>query len=163
MNKKSLQDWAQLLSGRRYGKELELGERMEMELQGFMIIYGASDDVMHLEGRSGEQEASAYNGDTYQLRCDIRNCGLFLIDKSYYDEDLVEEFDIPFFTLEAVWDDNYPNWTYKTNISEEFVETFNIYEGVSEDAYCKGLVIDVVGAIGHKKAEILKEWRVGGN
>ena len=101
---------------RRYAKE-----------NGFVIGYGASDDLMEFEG-SLYDEAGCFDGGMIYL------CESGVVDYCSYK------------CIEAVWCDkertddagNIITWTYKTDIPHE---TFMIYE--DGEPYCEAIVFSI--------------------
>jgi hypothetical protein len=99
---------------------------------GFVVAYGASDDLMELEGAI-EDEAGCYGG------------GIINIDKTGVINSESDDEDSKH-TIEALWcgadakDENGSpiTWTYKTDIPHE---TFMLYE--DEEAYCRGIVFSI--------------------
>lgn len=109
----------------------------EKELQiakdnAFVIVYGASDDLMEFEGAICD-EAGCYEGGSV----------LFNRNGAYYDEEksMAEYNNV----IIAIWcggerDKNGKEitWTYETSIPHE---TFMIYE--DDEPYCRGIVFSV--------------------
>jgi len=105
---------------------------------GLVIVYGASDDLMELEGALSD-EVGCYNG------------GHVLIDaKGVLDRDQIDDDDDeaianfvsrrkPARTIEAMWcaEPGY-SWTYKTDIPHA---TFEVVE--DGEPYCRGIVFSV--------------------
>jgi len=128
MNAKEL---AQLLNGRQYTKELSRAEAKQAALDGLVVVYGASDDLMEFGGAI-DDELGACDGTTAYLNSD----GLL-------ENDCVD--DCPHFrqkrdkaaTIDALWCKEEPySWTFETDIPHE---TFIIVEEGSPD-YCRGIV-----------------------
>lgn len=126
-----IKEFAQMLENREYGypqftkKELEIAKE-----NGFVIVYGASDDLMEFDGAI-YAEAGCYDG-----------------GKVYFDKtDAIDEEFENSKCIEALWcDDDIRDekgglitWTYKTDIPHE---TFMIYEEGGE-SYCRGIVFSI--------------------
>lgn len=119
-----LKQFAEMLNGREYQYPQFTREEIQIAKDnGFVIVHGASDDLMEFNGAICE-EAGCYDG-----------------GKVYFDKTgavLDEEFENSR-CIEAFWckDDDIA-WTYKTDIPHE---TFMIYE--DEDKYCRGIVFKI--------------------
>ena len=128
--KMDIKKFAEMLNG----KEHEWMQFTEEEIQiakdnGFVIVYGASDDLMEFAGAICD-EAGCFDG------------GKVYFDKNGASQDGEEKPNV----IEALWcddetkdvDSSLITWTYKTDIPHE---TFMIYEeGAS---YCMGIVFDI--------------------
>ena len=126
----TIKEYAEMLNGREYGypqftkKEIEIAKQ-----NGFVIVYGASDDLMEFDGALTD-EAGCFDGGTVFLR----NDGTIGFDSP----------DAKF--IEAVWCDkertdengSVITWTYKTEIPHE---TFMIYD--DGESYCEAIVFQI--------------------
>jgi hypothetical protein len=101
---------------------------------GLVIVFGASDDLMELEGAIRD-EFGCYDGGTALIDAE----GLLPERENIEDDDELKEY----FKrkpragkIEALWckEDGY-SWTYSTDIPHS---TFNVLDG--EDHYCRGIV-----------------------
>lgn len=127
----SIKEYAKMLNGREYGYPQFTEEEIQIAKDnGFVIVYGASDDLMEFDG-SLYEEAGCYDG------------GKVYFDKTgaCFDEDFPNSN-----CIEAVWCDkerkdekgNVIAWTYKTDIPHE---TFMIYE--DGEPYCEAIVLSI--------------------
>lgn len=131
-----IKEFAQMLNGREYGKEIGKAETLQAKELGLVVVYGASDDLMEFEGAIRD-EVGCYDGGTaYLTKTDLfdANGGECECECKYYQAEkaLCK-------TITAVWcgEENY-SWTYKTDIPHE---TFDIYE--DGEKYCRGIVFDI--------------------
>lgn len=127
----NIKEYAKMLNGREYNYPQFTKEEIQIAKDnGFVIVYGASDDLMEFDGAIYE-EAGCYDG-----------------GKVYFDKTgavLDEEFENSR-CIEAVWCDkeraddngNVIAWTYKTDIPHE---TFMIYE--DGEPYCEAIVFNI--------------------
>lgn len=127
-----IKDFALMLNNREYGypqfseKEIEIARE-----NGFIIVHGASDDLMEFEGAIGDEGGCFEGGKVYFNKyevCQDRD------DKETYHN-----------WINAIWygeekDENGQQitWTYKTDIPHE---TFMIYE--DGEPYCRGIVFSI--------------------
>ena len=126
-----MKEFAEMLNGREYNYPQFTKEEIQTAKDnGFVIVYGASDDLMEFDGAIYE-EAGCYDG-----------------GKVYFDKTgavLDEEFSNSK-CIEAVWCDkertdengNVIAWTYKTDIPHE---TFMIYE--DGEPYCEAIIFSI--------------------
>ena len=126
-----IKEFANMINGKEYRYPQFTKEEIQTAKDnGFVIVYGASDDLMELDGAIYD-EAGCLDG-----------------GKVYFDRNGVatSKDDKKPNMIEALWcDDNIKGndgsvipWTYKTNIPHE---TFMIYE--DEENYCKGIVFSI--------------------
>ncbi len=130
-----IKEFAKSISGKEYGYPQFTKEEIETaEENGFVIVYGASDDLMEFEGAICDEAGRFEGGNVY-----FNETGV--IDDNY-----VTSFDKQ---IKAIWcggekddDGQEITWTYETEIPHE---TFMIYE--DGEPYCRGIVfsIDDVG------------------
>lgn len=128
----TLKEFANLLDGREYKCiQFSKEEAKTAEENGFVIVCGASDDLMEFEGAIHD-EGSCFDG------------GKVYFNKSEVCQDSEKEKDYPNW-INAVWardkDENgrLIDWTYETEIPHE---TFMIYE--DGEPYCRGIVFSTV-------------------
>lgn len=126
-----IKEFAKSISGKEYGYPQFTKEEIETAKEsGFVIVYGASDDLMEFEGAI-QDEGGCFDG------------GKVYFNKSEVCQDREEEKSYPNW-INAVWDrdedenGNMITWSYETEIPHE---TFMIYE-VGEP-YCRGIVFSV--------------------
>lgn len=128
----TIKEVAELFNGRQYGREGTQADFDGLGELGFVVVFGASDDLCELRGAIND-EADCYNGGTIYLDAD----GVFYADCENEDCKLLQRHLKTCKTIEAVWcDGDYP-WTYKTDIPHE---CFDIYE--DGEKYCRGIVFD---------------------
>ena len=115
-----IKEFAQMLDGRQYGYPQFTEEELRIaEENGFVIVYGASDDLMEFAGAI-EDEGGCFDG-----------------GEVWFSRDGV--IDVPFSEgsrcIEAVWGYDDMDWSYRTDIPHE---EFMIYE--DQDLYCQAIV-----------------------
>lgn len=96
---------------------------------GFVIVYGGSDDLMEFEGAMNEEIGCYEGGSAYVGRTVISDAPICVGDKE----------------IKAIWcggeqdgNGNEIAWVYKTEIPHE---TFMIYE--DGEPYCRGIVFSM--------------------
>lgn len=127
----TVKEYADMLNGRKYSYPQFTKEEIKIAKDnGFVIVCGASDDLMEFYGAM-DDEGSCYDG-----------------GKVWFDEESV--LDGPSTTgdrcIEAFWcresekdeKGNVITWTYETDIPHE---TFMIYD--EEEPYCKAIVFSI--------------------
>lgn len=123
-----IKEFANLISGRQYGYPQFTKEQLQIAKDnGFVIVYGASDDLMEFAGAI-EDEGNCFDG-----------------GEVYFDKNGVTENENDN-CIEALWCDNeirdedgsLITWTYKTDIPHE---TFMIYD--EDESYCRGIVFSI--------------------
>lgn len=127
----NLKEFAQKLNNKQYKDEVSEDERDLAYDLGFVVVYGASDDIMVIDGAI-EGEASCYEGGIRHIDKDG------LLDKCHCNCKYYEDAKYEAKVIEAVWDEGGYAWVYKTDIPHE---TFDIYE--DEELYCKGIVFNI--------------------
>ena len=126
-----IKEYAAMLNGREYNYPQFTNEEMQLaKNNGFVIVYGASDDLMEFDGAIYEEAGCFDGGEVY-------------FDKTgaVFDEEFENSK-----CIEAVWCDkertdekgNVITWTYKTDIPHE---TFMIYE--DDEPYCEAIVFHI--------------------
>jgi hypothetical protein len=149
---KTAKQWAELLNGRQYRKELSKDEQAEAASGGMLIAFGASDDLLELRGTDYE-EIGSYDGGTV----DINLQGKAIVREDDIDyQDLVSrgwtppELEKPLFTIDVEWCPSHleTSWLITANVP---FESFDIME--DEKLHCRGIVVDVkAAALAAKKA-----------
>lgn len=126
----TLKEFAGKLDGHEYGYPQFTKEELAIAKEnGFVIVFGASDDLMEIKGAINN-EGDCFDGGT--LKLDIA-------DGKLVDNDAEESCDVV--AIEARWckdhDDemNVIPWTYAINVPHE---KFMIYEDGAP--YCQGIV-----------------------
>ena len=131
---KSLLEWAKLLEGREYGREISSDERDIAKENRIVIVFGGSDDLMEFAGAiydevdcfSGGIAYVTADGQLLENKCSEEDCPYFEKEKRMSTE------------IKAIWDHDGYSWVYETQIPHE---TFNIFEDVEDaDTYCRGIV-----------------------
>lgn len=132
MNREEL---AKMLDGSEYPLRIDKNFEEEIKYYGFVVVFGASDDLMEFRGEIND-ELDAYEGQT-----------AFLTSNGLLVNECAEGDSCPYFqekkkaatAIKALWckEDNL-SWTYETEIPHD---TFIIKEG--EDSYCRGIVFNL--------------------
>lgn len=121
---------AAALDGNEYGHEGSRDLWKKMEAAGLVAVFGASDDLMEIQG-AAHDEIGAYNGGEVFFtnegildnRCVNERC-------PYHAEEAEKAAKV-----EALWDVDGFSWRYKTSIPHA---TFIIKE--DGENYCEGIV-----------------------
>lgn len=119
-----LKHWASILNCRQYRDEVTQEEREQMKAEGIIVVYGASDDLMELDGAIYD-EYGVYDGGTY-----------YWDGKAFVPED-DDEKDVSDLTLfiKAAWGHADYSFFMETNMPHE---VFDILE--DDEKYCRGVV-----------------------
>lgn len=119
-----IKEFAQMLDNREYGYPQFTREEIQIAKDnGFVIVYGASDDLMEFEGVV-EDEIGCFDGGKAWICRDRTTYGLVTDDGR---------------CIEALWcKEDDITWTYKTDMPHE---TFMIYD--DGEKYCKGIVFRI--------------------
>ncbi len=126
-----IQEFANMLDGRDYGKEITKDEEKQAKELGFVVVFGASDDLAEFRGAMHE-EADCLEG------------AEILLDKNGLFQDCEcncnhsEKAKGNCKSIKAFWCKNGFSWTYATDIPHA---TFDILE--DEEKYCKGIVFEI--------------------
>lgn len=130
----NIKEFASMLNGREIGGELSRDEAKQAKSFGFVVVYGASDDLMEFDGAITE-EVCCFDGGTVYFDRD----GLFPMDDACDECKMYQRALKACKTIEALWDsENGFSWSYKTDIAHE---TFDIME--DGEPYCRGVVFDM--------------------
>lgn len=133
MNAKEL---AEKLNGSEYPLRLDMKLRAEIRAAGLVVVFGASDDLIEIDGAIYD-EGSCYEGGEFK----IDSQGILPSTESIdHDEDELEKYFIRKKTakkIKAIWDKDGYSWTYETDIPHE---TFDIVE--DGEKYCRAMVIN---------------------
>lgn len=126
-----LKEFAKKIDGKEYGYQIFSDEEIQIAKDnGFIIVYGMSDDLMEFEGVMRDEGGCFDGGEVYFNR-DLVCC----------DDDEKDMFPN---CIKALWykgkdkEGNTIAWTYETVIPHE---TFMIYE--DGEPYCRGIVFHV--------------------
>lgn len=124
--------FADKLTGRQIGDEITPKEIAEAKEYGFVIVFGASDDLMEFRGAI-EDEASCYNGGEVFLN------EKGLINRECEDDQCPHEARRIRQAKNAIianWDDGSGfSWTYEASMPHQ---TFEIFD--ENEKYCRGFV-----------------------
>ena len=121
-----------------YGNELDDYARKTAEENGLVVVYGASDDLMEIDGAISD-EADVYEGGVVYFNSDgvlrCPDCEPALYDCPYYLREMEKAKKI-----KAVWcpKDSEAAWKYETDIPHA---TFRVFE--DGELYCIGIVFSV--------------------
>lgn len=127
------EQWAALLHGREYGREITSSEEKQAKKDGVLIFFGYSDDNIEVRGVSNE-EVPAYNGTEIRVNddggvtedhdCDCKYCGYK---------------NTPSVSIHADWckSDQF-SWTFRTEVPHW---SFDIQE--DGEPFCRGIAVDV--------------------
>lgn len=131
-------EYAQKIGGGRRGEELTANEKQLAKENGLVVVYGASDDTMIIEGAL-DDDAECFDGGTFHInRNGLVRCrdedGEFCENCPYFKAELASAMEIT-----AVWNSKGdPCWTYKTDIPHE---EFAVWDNEEPDTlYCIGIV-----------------------
>lgn len=125
-----IKGFAKSISGKEYGYPPLTKEEIETATEnGFVVVYGCSDDLMEFEGAIYE-EIGCYEGGTAWVKGDRVNDAPIVVGEK---------------TIKAIWrggekdaDGQEITWAYETEIPHE---TFMIYE--DGEPYCRGIVFNI--------------------
>lgn len=126
-----IKEFAKSISGKEYGYPQFTKEEIETAKENrFVIVYGASDDLMEFEGEICDEGGCFDGGNVYFNETGVIH------------DDLATSFDkcikAIFCGEEKGEDGQKITWTYETEIPHE---TFMIYEG--GEPYCRGIVFSI--------------------
>lgn len=139
---KLVQEFAAKLNGREYGEEMSNDERKQAKRDGLIMICGASDDVMEVNGAL-EEELGAYPGVSFVVAINgVLNPQPYIQSRGTAIDELPDVLDWP--TLDAVWSDKtldkHYAWSYRTEIPHA---TFDVRDGDDGSYYCRGIVFHI--------------------
>ncbi len=126
-----LKEFAEMLNGKEYGYPQFKPEEIQIAKEnGFVIVYGASDDLMEFDGAIYDEAGCFDGGEVWFNREGVVDTPTIPKDRC----------------IETLWCDDCARderggiitWTYKTDIPHE---TFMIYD--EGESYCRGIVFDV--------------------
>lgn len=126
-----IKEFARELDGADYGDEISAGAEKIAKENGFVVVFGHSDDSMEFRGAI-DDEMDCYNGGTAYLMHDgiLEECNC-----KYYRQAKAQCK-----TIEAIWckEDSEYTWQYETEIPHE---TFDIY--FDGEKHCRGIVFNI--------------------
>lgn len=107
-----------IIKARQFEKVYRMDELTKEEEQvakenGFVVVYGYSDDCAEFRG-AFDDEVGCFDG------------GIVLEQDGYY--------------INAVWGKDGVSWTYDTNIPHE---SFDVWDEEDNTLYCKAIVFDI--------------------
>lgn len=120
----NIKDFAKNIDGKQYGYPQFTKEELRIaEENGFVIVCGASDDLMEFYGAI-TSEGDCFDGGTVWFnKGGVIDAPATTGDKS----------------IDALWSkEDDITWTYKTDIPHE---TFMVYE--DDEKYCRGIVFSI--------------------
>lgn len=125
-----IKEFAKSISGKEYGYQQFTKEEIETAKEnGFVIVYGCSDDLMEFDGAIQEEIGCYRGGNAWVKGEQVSDLPIIVGEK----------------LIKAIWcgeedDDNGPEiaWTYETDIPHE---NFMIYE--CGEPYCRGIVFQI--------------------
>lgn len=126
-----LKQFAEMLNGKEYGYPQFTQEEIQIAKDnGFVIVYGASDDLMEFEGAICDEGSCFDGGEVWFNKGRVVGAPATTGDRC----------------IKALWCDaasrddngNIITWTYRTAIPHE---TFMIYE--DGESYCRGIVFEI--------------------
>ena len=125
-----IKEFAKSISGKEYGYPQFAKEEIETAIEnGFVIVYGASDDLMEFDGAICD-EIGYYDGSTAWIKGERGSDAPIVVGEK---------------TIKAIWcggetdaDGQEITWTYETEIPHE---TFMIYE--EGKPFCRGIVFSI--------------------
>jgi hypothetical protein len=129
-----IKEFAAMLDGRQYRNEITKEEEKLAKELGFVVVFGASDDLMEFRGAIND-EVDCYKGGTGYIRKDglleicEEECKYFKSAKKKAKE------------ITAHWckeDADGFTWSYETEFPHQ---TFKIFD--DDEKYCLGIVFDI--------------------
>lgn len=136
----NIKEFAEMLSGKEYRHPQFTSEEIQIAKEnGFVIVYGASDDLMELEGAIYD-EAGVWDGGTVHIQCPYQKAGQIIGGGVVAGNNGQQNV----MTITAKWcedrDENGEiiSWTYETSVPHE---TFDIME--NGEVYCRGIVFRI--------------------
>ena len=124
----TIKEFAAILNNREYDNPQFIKEEiMVAKDNGFVIVYGASDDLMEFEGAIYDEAGCYDGGEVYFNKNGVtEEEGENVIKALWCDSTAVDE------------NENIIAWSYETDIPHE---TFMIYE--YGEPYCQGIVFSI--------------------
>ncbi len=132
----NIQDFADKLNGREYGKEITKEEEAQAKALGFVVVFGYSDDNAEFRGAIDDEVPCSDGGMIF-----LDKDGLFegcehdcTANECKYLLEALEKTKI----IEAVWAMEGYSWIYKTDIPHATFEVFD-----DGEPYCRGIVFEM--------------------
>lgn len=137
MNKEEL---AEKLNKSDYPLYIDKALVAEAKAAGLVIVYGASDDLMELEGAINDEVGVCSGGTAIVDSKGVLPCWEQLMDNSPTKDEVREYFEREKQSaeIEAIWNQDGYSFTYKTKIPHA---VFDVEE--DEDKYCRGIVFSL--------------------
>lgn len=132
------EEFAALITGREYRKEITRAEAAQAKAAGLLVIYGASDDLLEFDG-AFRDELGAYNGTTARFHAGGTLPAWEDLDKD--DESEAEAYFVhkaKACTVTASWDTDGYSWVISTDLPHA---TFEVLD--DGEKYCRGIVVSV--------------------
>lgn len=126
------EEMAEMLNGRQYGEEMSAQEQALAKASGLVVVFGASDDLMELNGAIVD-EVDLYGGGVVHLNSEGPYDGECESPSCPHDAEIRDSCP----AITALWDEEGYSWVYKTDIAHA---TFEILEG--GEKYCRGIVFN---------------------
>jgi hypothetical protein len=129
----NIQEFAAMLNSREYRREITKEEKKLAKELGFVVAYGASDDLMELEGAINDEFGCCDGGTAFITKDGIlSSCE----DECIHFQKAMEAAK----KITAHWckDKEGFTWSYETDFPHE---TFRIYD--DGEKYCRGIVFDI--------------------
>jgi hypothetical protein len=134
----SLTEWAQKFDGREYGKEITKQEEADLKADGFVAVFGCSDDNLEFRGAI-DDEFGCYDGGTALI----------------VDGGLLEECDSGckyYAAAVALAKRIVAHWSsqgYSWYIESPDLEVYGVFDILEDgEKYCRGIVFDSRSARG---------------
>lgn len=134
---KTIQDFAALLDGREYKKEMTEDEIIQARELGFVIVFGCSDDRTVFHGAIEEERQTVDGGTLY-----ITEKGLFedCPCNCIYSQEAKAKAS----PIEVRWCKGPYVWSYRTEIPHESFEIID-NQPAENLKFCQGMVFDLNG------------------
>lgn len=129
----SIEEFAKLLDKSECGFSLTLHQVHIAKENGFVVVYGASDDLMELDGAIYDEFGCYGGGIAY-----LNSKGFLSVKDECEDCPYIKSELAKYKTITAVWGADGYSWTYKTGIPHA---EFDVLE--DGEPYCKGIVFDI--------------------
>lgn len=127
---------ASMIDGREYREETTPEIEQLAKLNGVVIAYGASDDLLELRG-AVDDEVGAWDG----VIVKFNSGGIVKNDCDYDDCPYFKKISENAHSVELIWDSgNGLSWQFHTDILHK---TFMIYE--DGEKFCEGIVFELCG------------------
>lgn len=136
----TLKKFAERITGREYRYPQFTKEEIQLaKVNGIVIVYGASDDLVELDGAIHD-EADVWDGGKVHIQCPYMKAGQIIGGGIVAGNNGQQNV----MSVTAKWcedkdaDGNTISWTYDTSVPHE---TFMIYE--DGKPYCRGIIFSI--------------------